>query len=42
LRAHPTSGGAAGPGKIEKQALDAGIGAKLWEASERLTGVAFE
>jgi NAD(P)-dependent dehydrogenase (short-subunit alcohol dehydrogenase family) len=33
--------GPPGPGKIEKQALDVGVGSKLWEASERLTGVAF-
>ena len=33
--------GPPGPGKIEKQALDADVGFKLWEASERLTGVTF-
>jgi NAD(P)-dependent dehydrogenase (short-subunit alcohol dehydrogenase family) len=33
--------GVPGPGKIEKQALDAGVGSKLWDASERLTGIAF-
>jgi len=33
--------GPPGPGKIERQALDAGIAAKLWGSSERLTGVAF-
>jgi NAD(P)-dependent dehydrogenase (short-subunit alcohol dehydrogenase family) len=33
--------GRPGPGKIEPQALDAGVAAKLWAASERLTGVAF-
>jgi NAD(P)-dependent dehydrogenase (short-subunit alcohol dehydrogenase family) len=31
--------GVPGPGKIEKQARDAGVGFQLWEASERLTGV---
>jgi NAD(P)-dependent dehydrogenase (short-subunit alcohol dehydrogenase family) len=34
--------GPPGPGKIEKKALDVAIGAKLWEASERLTGVDFD
>jgi NAD(P)-dependent dehydrogenase (short-subunit alcohol dehydrogenase family) len=33
--------GVPGPGKIEKHALDAGVGSQLWEASERLTGVTF-
>jgi NAD(P)-dependent dehydrogenase (short-subunit alcohol dehydrogenase family) len=33
--------GVPGPGKIEKQALDADVASKLWDASERLTGVAF-
>jgi NAD(P)-dependent dehydrogenase (short-subunit alcohol dehydrogenase family) len=33
--------GPPGPGKIEKHALDAGVGSQLWEASERLTGVTF-
>lgn len=33
--------GPPGPGKIEPQALDAGTAAKLWAASERLTGVTF-
>jgi NAD(P)-dependent dehydrogenase (short-subunit alcohol dehydrogenase family) len=33
--------GPPGPGKIEPQALDAGVAARLWAASERLTGVAF-
>jgi NAD(P)-dependent dehydrogenase (short-subunit alcohol dehydrogenase family) len=33
--------GVPGPGKIEKHALDADVGLKLWEASERLTGVTF-
>jgi NAD(P)-dependent dehydrogenase (short-subunit alcohol dehydrogenase family) len=33
--------GPPGPGKIEKHALDADVGLKLWEESERLTGVTF-
>ena len=33
--------GPPGPGKIEPQALDAGVAAKLWVASEGLTGVAW-
>jgi NAD(P)-dependent dehydrogenase (short-subunit alcohol dehydrogenase family) len=33
--------GPPGPGKIEPQALDAGVAAKLWTASERLTGATF-
>jgi NAD(P)-dependent dehydrogenase (short-subunit alcohol dehydrogenase family) len=33
--------GPPGPGKIEPQALDTGVAAKLWASSERLTGVAF-
>jgi NAD(P)-dependent dehydrogenase (short-subunit alcohol dehydrogenase family) len=33
--------GPPGPAKIERQALDAGVAAKLWTASEALTGVAF-
>jgi NAD(P)-dependent dehydrogenase (short-subunit alcohol dehydrogenase family) len=33
--------GPPGPGKIEPQALDAGVAAKLWAASEQLTGVTF-
>jgi NAD(P)-dependent dehydrogenase (short-subunit alcohol dehydrogenase family) len=33
--------GAPGPGRIEPQALDAAVAAKLWAASEMLTGVAF-
>jgi len=33
--------GPPGPGKIEPQALDAGVAARLWAASERLTGVTF-
>jgi len=33
--------GVPGPGKIEKHALDADVGLKLWEESERLTGVTF-
>jgi NAD(P)-dependent dehydrogenase (short-subunit alcohol dehydrogenase family) len=33
--------GPPGPGRIEPQALDAQIAAKLWTASERLTGIAF-
>ena len=33
--------GPPGPGKIEAKALDASVAGKLWEASERLTGVAF-
>jgi NAD(P)-dependent dehydrogenase (short-subunit alcohol dehydrogenase family) len=33
--------GPPGPGKIEPQALDADVAAKLWTASERLTGVTF-
>ena len=33
--------GPPGPAKIEPKALDAGVAAKLWDASERLTGVAF-
>jgi hypothetical protein len=32
--------GPPGPGKIERQALDADVAAKLWAASETLTGVA--
>jgi hypothetical protein len=30
-----------GPGKIEPQALDVDVAAKLWAASEALTGVSF-
>ncbi|WP_404710731.1 SDR family oxidoreductase [Sphingomonas sp. MMS24-J13] len=33
--------GPPGPGKIEPQALDANVAARLWAASETLTGVAF-
>jgi NAD(P)-dependent dehydrogenase (short-subunit alcohol dehydrogenase family) len=33
--------GPPGPGKIEPQALDADVAAKLWAASETLTGVSF-
>jgi NAD(P)-dependent dehydrogenase (short-subunit alcohol dehydrogenase family) len=33
--------GPPGPGKIEPQALDAGVATRLWAASERLTGVGF-
>lgn len=33
--------GPPGRGKIEPQALDAGVAAKLWTASEQLTGVTF-
>ncbi len=33
--------GPPGPGKIEPQALDADVAAKLWAASEKLTGVTF-
>lgn len=33
--------GPPGPGKIEPQALDAGVAARLWAESERLTGVTF-
>ncbi len=33
--------GPPGPAKIEPQALDAGVAAKLWAASETLTGVRF-
>jgi NAD(P)-dependent dehydrogenase (short-subunit alcohol dehydrogenase family) len=33
--------GAPGPGKIEPEAQDADVAAKLWTASERLTGVTF-
>lgn len=33
--------GPPGPGKIEPQALDAGVAASLWSASEALTSVAF-
>jgi len=33
--------GPPGPGKIERQALDADVAATLWAASETLTGVAF-
>jgi len=33
--------GPPGPAKIEPQALDTGVAAKLWTASETLTGVAF-
>jgi NAD(P)-dependent dehydrogenase (short-subunit alcohol dehydrogenase family) len=34
--------GPPGPGKAEPRALDASVAAKLWESSERLTGVAFD
>jgi NAD(P)-dependent dehydrogenase (short-subunit alcohol dehydrogenase family) len=34
--------GPPGPGKIEPQALDAGVAARLWAESERLTDVAFD
>ncbi len=34
--------GAPGPATIEPQALDAGVAAKLWVASEQLTGVKFD
>ena len=33
--------GAPGPAKIEPQALDTAVAAKLWAASETLTGVTF-
>ncbi len=33
--------GPPGPGRIEPQALDAQVAAKLWTASEKLTGAAF-
>ena len=33
--------GSPGPAKIERQASDAGVAAKLWAASEQLTSVAF-
>jgi NAD(P)-dependent dehydrogenase (short-subunit alcohol dehydrogenase family) len=33
--------GPPGPGKMESQALDAGVASKLWIASEGLTGVVF-
>ncbi|WP_159980522.1 MULTISPECIES: SDR family oxidoreductase [unclassified Novosphingobium] len=33
--------GPPGPGNIERQALDAEVAAKLWTASERLTGAVF-
>jgi NAD(P)-dependent dehydrogenase (short-subunit alcohol dehydrogenase family) len=33
--------GPPGPAKIEPQALDVGVAAKLWAASEKLTGVTF-
>jgi NAD(P)-dependent dehydrogenase (short-subunit alcohol dehydrogenase family) len=33
--------GPPGPGKVEPQALDADVAAKLWAASEQLTGVTF-
>ncbi len=33
--------GPPGPAKIEPQALDVAVAARLWEASERLTGVRF-
>ncbi len=33
--------GPPGPAKIEPKASDAGVAAKLWQASEKLTGVAF-
>jgi len=33
--------GPPGPAKIEPQALDSSIAARLWEASERLTGIRF-
>ena len=33
--------GPPGPGKIEPQALDAGVAARVWAESERLTGVTF-
>jgi NAD(P)-dependent dehydrogenase (short-subunit alcohol dehydrogenase family) len=35
-------GGAPGPVKPNRRALDADVAARLWEASERLTGVRFE
>lgn len=33
--------GPPGPARIEPKAFDAGVAAKLWDATERLTGVAF-
>jgi hypothetical protein len=33
--------GPPGPGRIEPQALDVGVAARLWSASEALTGVGF-